>query len=85
MGDTVAIAFNTTTGSKIGTSTSQKFAFWNATPAAQQTYSGDVTVSAAGATNTVFRNTTFTGGLGGSAYTIGDLVKALIKLGVLPA
>lgn len=34
------IVFGTGTGSKIGTSTSQKFGFWNATPVAKQTVSG---------------------------------------------
>ncbi len=44
-GDAVDIAFNTTTGTKIGTSTSQKLAFYNATPIVQQT---GVAVTAAG-------------------------------------
>lgn len=35
LADTVDIAFNTTTGSKLGTATTQKIAFWNATPIVQ--------------------------------------------------
>lgn len=45
MGDGRNFVFNTTTGTKIGTGTSQKLAFYNATPIAQQT---GVAVTAAG-------------------------------------
>lgn len=83
--DGAVIALGTTTGTKIGTSTLNKLGFFNATPVVQPSGSGSVTVSAAGSTNTVFRNTSFTGGLGGSAYTIGDIVAALISLGLLAA
>jgi len=34
--DAVNMAFNTTTGTKIGTATGQKIGFWNATPVVQQ-------------------------------------------------
>jgi len=34
--DAVDMAFNTTTGTKIGTATGQKIGFWNATPVVQQ-------------------------------------------------
>ncbi len=34
-GDTANLAFNTSTGTKIGTATNQKMAFWNATPIVQ--------------------------------------------------
>lgn len=76
---------DTTTGAKFGTSTSQKLGFFNATPVVQQTAAGDVSVTTAGATNTVYRNTTFTGGTGSAAYTIGDVVKALKNLGFIAA
>jgi hypothetical protein len=39
--DTVNFVFSGTTGSKLGTATSQKIGFWNATPVVQQTVTGD--------------------------------------------
>jgi hypothetical protein len=44
---------------------------------------GNTHTVAAGSTTTVFTNTTFDGGLGGSAYTVGDVVKALKNAGIL--
>ncbi len=41
--DAINIAFDTTTGTKIGTATSQKIGFWNATPAVQPTAVADAT------------------------------------------
>lgn len=42
LGDAINIILNTTTGSKIGTSTSQKLAFWNATPITQPANTTDL-------------------------------------------
>lgn len=46
---------------------------------------GDVHTVTAGATNGVFRNTTWDGSTGSSAYTIGDIVAALKAAGILKA
>ena len=50
MGDAKNIATNATTGTKIGTATTQKIGFWNAAPVAQQAHiadpSGGATVDA---------------------------------------
>ena len=43
MGDAKNIIVNATTGTKIGTGTTQKIGFWNATPAAQQAHIADPT------------------------------------------
>jgi hypothetical protein len=66
----------------IGGATSQKLGFYGHATAAQAAGNTDVTVSTAGATNTVFRNTSFTGG-SGNAYTIGGIVAALKAIGIL--
>lgn len=83
--DAINMVFGTTTGTKIGTATSQKLAFYNSTPVVQQTASADATTSAAGSTTTVFTTTTFTGGTGSSAYSVGGIVKALKTYGLLAA
>jgi hypothetical protein len=73
----VNFAFNTGTGTKLGTATTQKLSFWNATPIAQPT----TTVTAAtyvglGGGN-IQQNDTFDG------YTIAKIVKALRNIGLL--
>ena len=45
-GDAVDLAFNTTTGTKIGTATTQKLAFWNAAPVVQPAAVADITTTA---------------------------------------
>jgi len=57
--------------------------FGLSTPVTIQGATGDTSVSSAGSTNNVFRNTTFTGGAGATAYTIGDIVKALKVYGLI--
>ena len=42
------LSFSTTTGTKIGTATTQKLAFWNATPVVQQTRPGQLSDSSGG-------------------------------------
>jgi hypothetical protein len=46
LADTVNIEFNTTTGTKIGTGTTQKLGFWNATPIVQPAAVADATDAA---------------------------------------
>jgi len=57
--------------------------FYGLTPVTQHNSNGEVTVVAGGNTNAVFRNTTFTGGVGTEAYTIGDVIRALKNVGLL--
>lgn len=74
----VNIATDTTTGTKIGTSATQKIGFWNATPIAQPTTAiGAATVAATGTGNVVAASTTFDG------YTLPQIVKALRDAGIL--
>ena len=44
---------------------------------------GDTHKVAAGSTTTVFVNTTFDGSIGSTAFTVGDIVAALKKVGIL--
>ncbi len=71
------LAFGTTTGTKIGTATSQKLSLWNATPIVQPT---TAVAAATFVTNTsLIANDTATF----DGYTIGQVVKALRNIGIL--
>jgi len=76
--DTKNIITDTTTGSKIGTATTQKIGFWNATPIVQPTTAvAAATFAAVAGGSTIDTNDTFDG------YTVGQVVKALRNLGIL--
>ena len=85
MADAANIVVNTTTGTKIGTATSQKIGFFNQAPVVQPAGTGTVTGFTAGSGTAVLDDSTFTGNTGSAAYTIGDIVKALKDLGLLAA
>lgn len=83
-GDAVHMAFNTGTGTRIGTSTSQKMGFWGVVPVVQPSSTGET----AGMTSViggvaVDSNDTFTGNVGTKAYTLNDIVKHLKAVGIL--
>lgn len=71
------IITDTSTGMKIGTATSQKLGFWNATPAAQPTTAVAAATFVANTSAIVDDSATFDG------YTIGQVVKALRNMGLL--
>ena len=75
--DALNIAFGTTTGTKIGTATSQKIGFWNVTPIIQPTTAVASATFVANAGTTVNDASTFDG------YTLGKVVKALRNIGLL--
>lgn len=75
--DAVNIVLGTTTGTKIGTATSQKLSFYNATPIIQPTTSVSGATFTANAGTAVNDASTFDG------YTIKQVVKALRNLGLL--
>jgi hypothetical protein len=73
----------TSTGTKIGTAATQKIGFFNATPVVQQNTTGTTTGTTGGSGTALHANATITGGVGSTAYTVGDIVKALKTLGLL--
>lgn len=75
--DGVNLVFNTTTGTKFGTATSQKIGFWNAPPIVQPTTAIAVATFVANTSGIVDNSATFDG------YTIGQVVKALRNVGIL--
>jgi hypothetical protein len=78
LGDAQNIAFNTTTGTKIGATTSQKLGFWNATPIVQPTTAvASATVAHTGGGTNIKTDDTFDG------YTLAQVVKALRNAGLL--
>jgi len=84
-GDAKNIAIGTTTGTKIGTATTQKLAFYNSTPIVQPSGTGETVGFTAGAGTTVTDQSTFTGNVGSTTYRISDIVKALKNLGLMAA
>jgi hypothetical protein len=75
--DAKNIVLNTTTGTKIGTATSQKLSLWNATPIVQPTTAIAAATFAANTSGIANDTATFDG------YTIGQIVKALRNIGAL--
>ena len=77
------LIIGTSTGTKIGTATTQKIGFFNATPVVQQSGVNEGTGFAAVGGTGVNDQSTFTGNVGSTAYRINDIVKALKNLGIL--
>ena len=76
----------TTTGTKIGTATTQKLGFFNSTPVVQPSAVGTATGYTAGSTAATFHSDdTYTGNTGTTAYTLNGIVAALKNLGLLAA
>lgn len=73
----VDLVFNTSTGSKIGTSTSQKLSFWNKTPIVQPTTGITGATLVGGGGTTITATDTFGG------YTLQQIAAALINVGIL--
>jgi hypothetical protein len=71
------IVFDTATGSKIGSATTEKFAFWNATPIVQPTTAIAAATFVTNTSGILNDSATFDG------YTIGQVVKALRNVGIL--
>lgn len=84
--DAINIVLNATTGTKIGTATTQKIAFYNSTPVVQPAGAAVTTAGfTAGSGAAVLVDSTFTGNTGSTAYHISDIVANLKSLGLLAA
>jgi hypothetical protein len=77
LGEARNIMFGTTTGTKIGSATSQKLAFWNATPVVQPTTGITAGAFVANTSGIADDTATFDG------YTIGQIAAALRQIGIL--
>lgn len=75
--DAANLVFGTSTGTKIGTATTQKLGFWNATPIVQPTTAIAAATFTANAGTAVNDASTFDG------YTLNQIVKALRNMGLL--
>ena len=71
------LKIDTTTGIKIGTATTNKLAFWNATPIVQPTTATTPATVVSGAGGNVKHDDTFDG------YTVEKVVRALRNIGIL--
>ena len=82
--DSVATGTLTVTGNAaIGDAATDTFGLYGATPVAQPATTGQTSGFTAGSGTAVLSDSTFTGGTGTKAYTIGDIVKHLKALGIL--
>lgn len=77
MSDAKNISFNTTTGTKIGTATTQKISLWNQTPDVQPTNSITAATFVANTSGIVDDSATWGG------YSAGQIVAALKRIGAL--
>jgi hypothetical protein len=77
------LVLGTTSGTQIGTSSTQKVAFYAATPVVQPSTTGTTSGFTVGSGTAMNSASTSTGNTGTLAYTFGDVVLALKQLGLL--
>lgn len=79
----VNLILGSAAGTKIGTAASQKLGFFDSTPIVQPSAVGQTAGFTAGVGSAAKDDSTYTGGTGTKAYTVGDLVKHLKNLGLI--
>lgn len=85
IGDARDIALGTTTGTKIGTATTQKLGFWNKAPVVQPATTGTSVLTSAGLGTALKSDSTTVGNTGSTAYSVSDIVSNLKACGILAA
>jgi hypothetical protein len=70
-------------GERLGQDSADKVGFFGQDPVAQPSSAGETTGFTAGAGTGANDDSTFTGNVGSTAYTVGDIVKHLKNLGLL--
>lgn len=70
-------------GYQLGQSATDKVGAFGATPIVQPSSTGEETGFTAGSGTAVNDDSTFTGNVGSTAYTLGDIVKHLKNLGLI--
>lgn len=83
LGDTANMTFDTATGTKIGTSTTQKFAFHNATPVVQRAGAAQEAVVTTAATNSTPYGFTTAAQANSIVALVNELRAALVEKGLI--
>jgi hypothetical protein len=83
LGDAVNIIINATTGTKIGTATTQKLSLWNATPVVQPASANQAAVAGTAATNTAPYGFTTSAQADGIVTLLNELRAALVTIGAI--
>lgn len=84
LGPSTSVTNLTVTGNTaIGDAATDTFGVYGKTPVAQPATTGQTAGFTAGAGTAVLSDSTFTGGTGTKAYTIGDIVKHLKAVGII--
>jgi hypothetical protein len=84
LGPATAISSLTVTGNAaFGDAATDTFGVYGKTPVAQPSSTGQTSGFTAGAGTAVLSDSTFTGGTGTKAYTIGDIVRHLKAVGII--
>lgn len=80
-----SVGHNGPEGTHVGIAATDKVGFYGVTPAVQYSTTGNVTGFVAGSGTASKSDSVWAGSTGTTAYTVGDIVEALKKIGILSA